>query len=153
MTPYLQLKDTLHEELSELSQTEDVFDQLLELHEKFRKTYNIQLELEDFGKFVKKTFRRRDFKHLQKTLAQQKANVLKPEALDELETKEVETELRRLIARFDRKNFIPSNNHLQQCLGTLDDAEDLKLPADPELLFNLKTLLQKTYGEQNETYH
>lgn len=72
---------------------------------------------------------------------------MKPGAIDELETQETEQELKRLLKGFTFKNFNPSNDHLQECLGLLDDLEDLTIQPDKGLVDDFKKALQKSYGE------
>lgn len=147
----LNLKQTLETELLDLSTTEDVFDQLLELHQKVKKTYGLKdFDEEDFGLFIRKTFRRRDYKHFLKTMTYQKSKCLKSDALDELETQETQEELKRLIKSFSLKRFEPSKDHQQECLGLLDDLESLAIQPDQELTQTFKNLFKQTYGDQND---
>lgn len=140
------LNETLNQELLDIEATEDVFDQLLELHEKVQKTYGVQMELEDFGSHIKRTFRRRDFKHLLKTMTKQKSSTLKSGTFEDLELQEVQTTMERLIKTFKTKNFSPNAHHLQECLGLMDDLEGLTLAPDQEITLLFNNLFEKHYG-------
>ena len=140
----LNLAHTIENELQDITTTEDVFDQLLELHNKVKKVYGVtDFDEEDFGTFLRKTFKRRDYKHLLKTMAHQKSSTLKEGAVEELEAIELELETKRLVKTFTTKTFKPTKEHLQLCLGCLDDVECLTTPIEAAL--QLRTLFNQHY--------
>lgn len=110
------------------------------------------MDLEDFGSFIQKTFKRRSFRHLMKTMSHQRSSDLKSDGYVELLVKDAETELKRLIKSLKGKSFKPTSDHLQECLCLMDELEELDEQAmsylDHSLLNELKTLVTKHYQKE-----
>lgn len=123
---HLNLSETITNELKDIDPTEDVFEQLLEILFKVKKQHKINdLDEEDFGKFVKKQFSKKDFTHLFTQMAHQRRSQLKPNAINEILQTDCEKELIRLTKSFSLKKFKPNSDHQSECEDLLDTLHSL----------------------------
>lgn len=133
------LTETITSELSDIDPTEDVFEQLLEIFSKVKNLHKISdMDEEDYGRFLKKLFNKKDFSHLFSQIASQRSNQLKPNAFFEIKQSDYEKDLINHIRTFKLKKFKPTHSHQMECEGVFDNIETLPRNYQPDSELSLE---------------